>query len=582
MLLLSFLISGIIVLFKCHRTAFHVNFWLISIGTAIAVFINFSDIYFYKAYGIRMNFMATEMFRNFDIVWPMLKNMYPIYSILTVFFLFTALGIYLHYKLVKKLKHNIGNDTIQTLKWFMASVLTFVVLSFLYYGPPLWYLSNFSGNSMLNQASMNGVYTLIKSIHQSSGKYKIPHDSYYSDDFALKRMRGIIKQKDEIFINDYYPTLRKDTTINKDNHNKKNIVIIIMESFNAGKVGSITNMKSYTPYFDTLSEKGVLFTNFFANGHRTHHALSGIIASFPSVMGTFLVRRKGVKNFHTLGNILYNHGYKTNFIYGGDMNFDNMDIFCKSGGFENIYDVSDFNEWRYKNEWGICDEDLFDFAENIIADQEQVSFTVILTLSNHAPFDIPCHFVKTKPFVKNVNKKDAAILYADYALGKFFKNISVKKNYKNTTYFIVGDHGEARNSDDHNFNIFHVPLLILNSQYLPEKKDMLCSQIDIAPTILDIVGFHKPYHFIGQKIFSNDYSPYFLAQNTTGAVFYGNKDYICKAKNLNDTRYYRLNSKHQLSETSISDSLKIEFEQDVFSMLQGLSFIFRKGRYIAK
>ena len=50
------------------------------------------------------------------------------------------------------------------------------------------------------------------------------------------------------------------------------------------------------------------------------------------------------------------------------------------------------------------------------------------------------------------------------------------------------------------YNLLHVPLIIYGGGLKPRTIDIKASLIDLAPTILDLLGFKKPRSFKGESL----------------------------------------------------------------------------------
>jgi len=272
--------------------------------------------------------------------------------------------------------------------WSIISVITFSGLTFLYYGPSLTRLSEFSHLSLLNQASMNGVYTFIKSWQQSYRyREQIPEYHFAPEPLAI-RLSGIVPLTQATLL---FRIISKPEGIEGRNvaSCEKNIVVLIMESFGARHIGCMNHGQGITPNFDRIAKEGMLFTRFKSNGPRSHHGLVSIVSGFPAILGVNLQRRKELYEFQTIGNILLTLGYSTRFIHSGHASFDEMDKFMKQGGFQEIFDINDFKTWRCKNDWCVTDEDLYDQALQMIwSKNDKPALSVIFTLSNHPPYEI--------------------------------------------------------------------------------------------------------------------------------------------------------------------------------------------------
>ena len=214
-------------------------------------------------------------------------------------------------------------------------------------------------------------------------------------------------------------------------------------------------------------------------------------------------------------------GYQTNFYFGGPNSFWKTISFAKSQGFDSAFQQSDMESLAhkktypapYKNEWGVNDEILFDFiGQNTTS---KPSFNMILTTSNHAPFDVPLESYgvpmdKLKAFIKNHGftidpKKLGHIYWYDKMLARFIRDMAAK--YPRSLFIITGDHyGRDYLTTNPDISITkQVPLIIYSPTLKPHKTASIGSHLDIAPTIIELIapkGFK--YSSFGQPLASND------------------------------------------------------------------------------
>ena len=99
----------------------------------------------------------------------------------------------------------------------------------------------------------------------------------------------------------------------------------------------------------------------------------------------------------------------------------------------------------------------------------------------------------------------------DSALKMFFEKAKKEGLLKNTIVVITSDHGEEFNEHGafhHEMNLYdeltHVPLIILGSHLKKKKVSKPVSQIDLAPTILDLLKMKKPKQWLGESMFKNN------------------------------------------------------------------------------
>lgn len=555
-------------------------FFLFNVAITVVLFVNLADIFYFKQYGTRMNALAMEVMNHFDVVFPMLYKGFPLVKILFFFALLMYAFIWGHRKLIATKKPEYP----QPAKWFLITIVTFLGTSFLLYGMPLWYITSYSTSSLLNQMSSNGMYTFVKSFDQkriyNQDLSIFPH---ITDSNAINHIQSYSIHPSEVRDEVWWPTLRKQSdTIAAQ---RKNIVFIIVETFSAINIGSLQG-KPFSPRYDEWSKKGVALSRCYANGSRTQQGLTSVLAGFPAVLGNSLIRRKGLNEFHTLGNILLDAGYETQFIHGGEVEYDDMDLFLTQGGIQQITDVNDFTGARFKNSWGVCDEDLFDKAYPMIWSSKggKPKLSVILTISNHAPFDLPPYFAESHPETKHMKPEEATFYYTDYTIGKFLDKCAKHPDFKNTLFVIVADHGEPYEPKHLQYKMFHIPALLLNTSKPARVFGQTCSQIDLAPTVLIESGYKGPYHFIGQNLFSSHFKPFAISRNTAEMLYMQNAKGQVLSCDMNSKKYtfHKMDSLSYIGEPVILEGNDgPQLYSDFQHYLQGISVLYRNGLYQA-
>jgi phosphoglycerol transferase MdoB-like AlkP superfamily enzyme len=196
-------------------------------------------------------------------------------------------------------------------------------------------------------------------------------------------------------------------------------------------------------------------------------------------------------------------GYATSFLYGGYSLFDNMQAFYRGNQFT-VKDRSDIENPRFSNIWGVSDQDLFSFATtyyDTLSATGAPFFSIIMTTSNHSPFTFPDGIEGVRP--QGGDRLDG-VRYADYALGEFFRKIESTSWFPKTLFVVVADHGaRVYGSEKIPLRSYEIPLLIIAPGHLaPEQIDCPISQMDIAPTVMGLLGLPYSAPFFGQNIFA--------------------------------------------------------------------------------
>lgn len=543
---------------------------------SVITFTNMADIFYFKQYGTRMNNLAMEIMEHSSVVLPMLYKEFPLIKVVLLFMLL----MFALYKLSVRYYHRmeVNKPHLFEFKWVASTLLTLGLLTFLYYGKPFWNITSFCGSALMNQMSSNGIYTYIKSIDQQR-LFEKDLTSYADIDesIAINSVCNLSFHQSEKPIHQQFPTLR--ARAEQANAHPKNIVIIMVESFGAINIGCL-NGKNNSPEFDRWAKQGILFNHCYANGTRTQNGLTSLLAGFPSVLGNSMIRRKGVNELSTIATILHRVGYQTQFIHNGDIGYDDMVNFLQQGGFETITDIKSFEQWRYKNNWGVCDEDLFDKAYPMIWANDKPKLSVLLTMSNHPPYEVPPYFLAQHPDLAKLKQSEGVFRYTDYCIGKFLDSCSRHPQFKNTLFLVIADHGEVYELRDHQYKLFHIPALLLNTNRPPQVFNSICSQVDFAPTLLFESGAAPSHHFIGQYLFDPDYKPFAISRHQQPMVYLHQGSRIMMMDvQRNVGGYYQTDQNGYIN---TPDSVQTGIEQTITftkQYLQGLNVLFTKGKY---
>jgi phosphoglycerol transferase MdoB-like AlkP superfamily enzyme len=216
--------------------------------------------------------------------------------------------------------------------WWQRSIIFVVGVGFLILGargtldssPINWGYAYFSSHNFSNQLALNGVFTLGRSMYQElleSNRALEKKLRVTSDEDAIHTVQRLITNPSETYLSpEDYPIVRRRDFATPSSH-RPNVVIFIMESFTGNYVGALGGPYQVTPEFDRLSQEGILFDQFYANGLRTNRGLTATLCSYPCLLGLSLMQKvESQQPMLTVASVLKALGYKNCFIYGGDLN----------------------------------------------------------------------------------------------------------------------------------------------------------------------------------------------------------------------------------------------------------------------
>lgn len=348
----------------------------------------------------------------------------------------------------------------------------------------------FSNEPFLNHSAVNPDFSLLSSM----GK---------SQDFASE-FNFFDEEKRAALFDGLYPTTDGDSIIQVLNTKRPNILIILMEGFGGAFVEPLGGLPDVTPHFNRLSKEGIFFTNCYANSFRTDR---GTVCTFSGYLGlpTASVMKIPAKS-RTLPAIaegLSKAGYKTDFLYGGDINFTNMKSYLLSTGYQRLTANTDFSlAEQTSNAWGVNDDITFEYLYNQLRNRKEEGpwHTAFLTLSSHEPFEVPYHRLEDK--IPN------AFAYTDECLGKFIDRLKQTPAWKDLLVICLPDHGfyYPREGSNAMPRFYHIPLLWLGGAVKqPMQVDKIMNQTDLGATLLGQLGLEHTAFTFSRNVLGSDY-----------------------------------------------------------------------------
>lgn len=365
----------------------------------------------------------------------------------------------------------------------------------------------YSPMEFLNHSAVNPLFSMLYSLDKADN---------YADEFNYFDEH----KRKALFEGVYQPTPVETDTLRLLTTRRPNILLIIMEGFGGQFTEAIGGRTDIAPNYNRLAHEGVHFTNCYSSSYRTDRglvsALSGY-ASFPSLS----VMKLPVKSrtLPCLPGSLNAAGYKSSFLYGGDINFTNMQSYLRTGGYSDITSDVDFRiEDRHYNKWGANDsltsERLFELImqkekEEKLLPQEGKNagepspwHMGYLTLSSHEPFVVPYHRLEEQ--VPN------AFAFTDHCLGRLIERLRKTSVWDDLLVILIPDHGFYYPEGISHHNHHHNTMLWLGGAVKePRVVDTFMTQSDLPATLLGQLGINHDEYTFSRDIFSTAYdSPF--------------------------------------------------------------------------
>jgi phosphoglycerol transferase MdoB-like AlkP superfamily enzyme len=354
------------------------------------------------------------------------------------------------------------------------------------------------GNSCNAELAGNGILSLFAAYRQN----ELDYNRFYLEmplPEVGRRLRHGLSEPNATFINDEPLDIRR-SIVSPGPEKRWNVVVIVEESLSASFTGCLGG-KALTPNLDRLATEGLLLTRCFATGTRTVRGLEAVTLSVPPTPGQSVIRRPDNRNLFSLGWLLRGRGYHNTFIYGGYGRFDNMNEFYSANGYD-ILDRSSPNATpqTFSTAWGVSDGDMFQWALHA-ADADHADgrpfHQLLMTTSNQRPYTFPEGTIDAPQ-----KRRSSAVRYSDYALGAYLDDAANRDWFDSTLFVMVADHCHSTSGRRKlPLEKYHIPLLFYAPGRIAARSvDTVCSQIDVAPTILGLLGYSYESQFFGRDV----------------------------------------------------------------------------------
>jgi phosphoglycerol transferase MdoB-like AlkP superfamily enzyme len=343
----------------------------------------------------------------------------------------------------------------------------------------------------LNQLGVNPAFNLLTSTLDDQRKEN-RELALMDGETAINQVQNLLNRKG---IADISPIARIVTSDTTTTH--PNIVFIFMESMSAKLMQAYGQSQNLTPYLDSLYQESLVFNNIYSAGIHTNHGMYSTLYSFPTIMKRNAMKGSVIPVYSGLPTVLKDNGYYNLFFMTHESQYDNMNAFFRTNGFDEIYAEENYPKEKIANHFGVQDDYLYEYAIPILNERAQSGqpfFTVLLSISNHPPYVIPSYF-----HPKSDKIEDQIVEYADWSIRKFMTEAQKQPWFDNTLFVLIGDHGKLvgtpENEMPESYN--HVPLMMYGKGITPQAINDFGGQIDVAPTLLGMLGINYTQNNFG-------------------------------------------------------------------------------------
>ena len=483
----------------------------------IAMFSFFAELTFWQEFDSRFNFIAVDyLVYTYEVIHN-INESYPLPLLIGGVMLISLLVLAVLVKIGAFSRH-FQSDTSFKSRGLISGIVLLICLFYGFFIPNSW--AEKGSNRYHDELAKAGIYSIFSAFKNNELNYNHFYKMLDQGE-AYRVIRASLQETNSRF-------LQPDAGIKRDiigsgTLYKPNVIMITVESLSADFMAHFGNKEGLTPILDSLVSTNLLFTNMYSTGTRTVRGMEALSLAIPPTPGSSIVRRPDNDSLTTIGNIFEKAGYQPSFYYGGDGYFDNMNQYFGSNG----YDITDRgrkvmagdhyltkrtiitdDQVHFENAWGISDEDLYSVVikgSDLQFKAGKPFYSFVMTTSNHRPFTYPSGEID----IPSGTGRNGALRYTDYAVGKFLREASTKPWFKNTVVIIVADHcASSAGKNEIDISKYHIPCIVLN---LPGAKKQeitqLCSQIDLYPTLFNLLGWNYESNIFGKDVLAKSYVP---------------------------------------------------------------------------
>ena len=369
------------------------------------------------------------------------------------------------------------------------------------------------------------------------------------------------------------------------NSQKKNVVILIVESFGREYIGGYNKWldggkyKGYTPFVDSLMQHSQTFLYSYCNGRKSIDGMPSILSSIPMFIEPFFLTPASMNDVSGIAGELKNKGYYSAFFHGAENGSMGFQAFARKTGFIDYFGRTEYDaDKRFDGDkdfdgmWAIWDEPFLQFFATKMSEFKQPFVSAVFTASSHHPYKVPEKY-------KDIYKEEGiaihkCIRYTDNALRLFFEKAKTQPWYENTLFVITSDH---TNLSDHAYyqtdlGGFCSPIIFFDpsGDLQPGMRNAIAQQIDIMPTVLSYLGYDRPYVAFGCDLLTTKDEDTWAVNYLNGIYQYVKGDWLLQFDGQKAKALYRFRTDLLLKDNLLTKEPNVakNMERQVKAIIQ--------------
>ena len=497
----------------------------IAVALLVTLLMYIIDFGHYTYLGIRMNSTVMRFFEDLSISANMMWQSYPVIWITLAWLLTSAAAIWLLLLLERRTLDR-QQPPVPALQAVIASVIVSVLVLLGLLGrftdinlqnpvPLRWNHAFFSGNDTVSALGINPVLFFYDTFEQREPLYDMDEVRHYYP--VIADYLNVTDKDDKRFNYDRALTAGPQKL---QFDRAPNIILIMLESLGASRVGAYNNPLETTPNLDMMADNGWFFPNFYVPVSGTSRTVFASITGLPDVSSVKTATRNPLIAEQRIAlNYLTDH--EKFYFIGGSAGWANMSALIQNS----IKGVKLYQEGMFTEPlvdvWGISDLGLFREVDRILSKQpkDRPFFAYIQTAANHRPFtvpeendgfqvdDLPEEEVKPHGFKSTAQYNAVRLL--DFNIGRFLEMAKDSGYLDNSIFVVFGDHNNRITTTPHmepfyellDLDGLHVPFMIYAPGYLEHRVvEDAVSLVDVIPTMAGWLGIDYVNSTMGRDI----------------------------------------------------------------------------------
>lgn len=291
----------------------------------------------------------------------------------------------------------------------------------------------------------------------------------------------------------------------------RNVLLIILESAAAQYLKPYGSQEDPMPNITTMAKEGVLFENAYTTYPESIKGLFALICSTFPALDSKPEHYEDVP-VPSIAAVLKKQNYQTALFHSGRFRYLGMESIIRNRGYDLLEDAGHVSG-RHHSSFGVEEtatvRRMLQWLDQ--RPNEKPFFMTYMPVAGHHPYVSPGR--GPFPADTEIGRYRNALHYCDKSIGELMAGLKKRKLDQSTLVIVIGDHGQAFHQHPNNFghvlflyeeNI-RVPFLLWSPEAIPAKRvEKVVSQLDLAPTILDLLKMSAPESYQGRSLLRNE------------------------------------------------------------------------------